>query len=102
MFAFEIDHIKINTLPFLKSVSLSPLSLVLSEQGPGMKITSNRAEEYLRHRHGNQKRQERAGEIAQQLRKLVGLPDFNFQQPHGGSQPSVMRLGALFCPALYA
>ena len=26
-------------------------------------------------------------------------PEFNSQQPHGGSQPSVMRSGALFWPA---
>ena len=26
-------------------------------------------------------------------------PKFNSQQPHGGSQPSVMRSGALFWPA---
>jgi hypothetical protein len=24
-------------------------------------------------------------------------PEFKSQQPHGGSQPSVMRSGALFC-----
>jgi hypothetical protein len=24
-------------------------------------------------------------------------PEFKFQQPHGGSQPSVMRSDALFC-----
>ena len=30
-------------------------------------------------------------------------PEFNFQQPHGGSQPYVMRSGALFWPAgIYA
>jgi len=27
-------------------------------------------------------------------------PEFNSQQPHGGSQPSVMRSGALFWPAV--
>ena len=26
-------------------------------------------------------------------------PEFKSQQPHGGSQPSVMRSGALFWPA---
>ncbi|CAO2642185.1 hypothetical protein LEMLEM_LOCUS26074 [Lemmus lemmus] len=26
-------------------------------------------------------------------------PEFNSRQPHGGSQPSVMRSGALFWPA---
>jgi hypothetical protein len=40
-----------------------------------------------------------AGEMAQQLR-ATGCssrgPEFNSQQPHGGSQPSVMRSGALF------
>jgi len=45
----------------------------------------------------------RAGEMAQQLRALdcssTG-PEFNSQQPHGGSQPSVMRSGALFWPAV--
>ena len=25
-------------------------------------------------------------------------PEFNSQQPHGGSQPSIMRTGTLFCP----
>jgi hypothetical protein len=30
-------------------------------------------------------------------------PEFNSQQPHGGSQPSVMRCGALFWPTgIYA
>jgi hypothetical protein len=33
-----------------------------------------------------------AGEIAQQLRG----PEFNSQQPHGGSQPFVIRADALF------
>jgi hypothetical protein len=27
-------------------------------------------------------------------------PEFNYQQPHGGSQPSVMRSGALFWPSV--
>ena len=27
-----------------------------------------------------------------------GGPEFDSQQPHGGSQPSVMRSGALFWP----
>jgi hypothetical protein len=27
-------------------------------------------------------------------------PEFSSQQPHGGSQPSVMRSGALFWPAV--
>jgi len=27
-------------------------------------------------------------------------PEFNSQQPHGDSQPSVMRSGALFWPAV--
>ena len=38
-------------------------------------------------------------EVAQQLRALSALPEvleFNFQQPHGGSQPSVMGPGAFF------
>jgi hypothetical protein len=37
-----------------------------------------------------------AGEMAQQLRALTALPrspEFNSQQPHGGSQPSVMGYG---------
>jgi hypothetical protein len=39
-----------------------------------------------------------AGEMAQQLRALtasIGY-EFKFQQPHGGSQPSVMGSDALF------
>jgi hypothetical protein len=28
-------------------------------------------------------------------------PKFNSQQPHGGSQPSMIRSGALFCPVGY-
>jgi hypothetical protein len=41
-----------------------------------------------------------AGEMAQQLRALTTLPDsrgpeFKSQQPHGGSQPSVMGSDAL-------
>jgi hypothetical protein len=39
----------------------------------------------------------RAGEMAQQGRALIALgPEFNSQQPHGGSQPSVMGSDALF------
>jgi hypothetical protein len=30
-----------------------------------------------------------AGEMAQRLRALTALPEFNSQQPHDGSQPSV-------------
>ena len=40
--------------------------------------------------------------MAQRLRVLVALPEvfeFNSQQPHGGSQPSRMRSGALFWSA---
>jgi hypothetical protein len=35
-----------------------------------------------------------AVEMAQRLRG----PGFNSQQPHGGSQPSIMRSGVLFWP----
>jgi hypothetical protein len=38
-------------------------------------------------------------EMAQWLRALTALlrrPEFNSQQPHGGSQPSVMGSDALF------
>ena len=41
----------------------------------------------------------RAGEMAQGLRVLTALPEgpeFKSQQPHGGSQPSVMGSDALF------
>jgi hypothetical protein len=38
----------------------------------------------------------RAGEMAQWLRALTTFPEFKSQQPHGGSQPSVMRSDALF------
>nr|CDQ08554.1 Bm14336 [Brugia malayi] len=37
--------------------------------------------------------------MSQRLKGLVVLPrgpEFNSQQPHGGSQPSIMRSGALF------
>jgi hypothetical protein len=40
-----------------------------------------------------------AGEMAQPLRGLVVLPEgheFNSQQPHDGSQPSVIGSNALF------
>jgi hypothetical protein len=40
-----------------------------------------------------------AGEMAQWLRALTALPkgpEFKSQQPHGGSQPSVMRSEAPF------
>jgi hypothetical protein len=30
------------------------------------------------------------------VRALTALPEFNSQQPHGGSQPSVMGSDALF------
>jgi hypothetical protein len=42
-----------------------------------------------------------AGEMAQRLRALSALAEFNSQQPHGGSQPAMMRPGALFWPAGY-
>jgi hypothetical protein len=42
----------------------------------------------------------RAGEMAQRVRVLTAStsrgPEFNSQQPHGGSQPPVMRSDALF------
>jgi hypothetical protein len=41
-----------------------------------------------------------AGEMAHQLRALTDYssrgPEFNSQQPHGGSQPSVMGSDAFF------
>jgi hypothetical protein len=37
-----------------------------------------------------------AGETAQLLRALVALPEFNSQQLHGGSQPSVKGSNTLF------
>ena len=37
-----------------------------------------------------------AREIARLLRALTALPEVNSQQPHGGSQPSVMESSALF------
>ena len=42
---------------------------------------------------------DRAEEMTQRLRALAALlrgPEFNSQQPHGGSQPSVTRSSALF------
>jgi hypothetical protein len=33
--------------------------------------------------------------MAQQLKALTALLKFKSQQPHGGSQPTVMRSGAL-------
>jgi hypothetical protein len=42
----------------------------------------------------------RAGEMAQSLRAFIGCssksPEFNSQQPNGGSQPSVMESNSLF------
>jgi hypothetical protein len=46
-----------------------------------------------------QKKKTRAGEMAQWLRAPTALPEvpeFKSQQPHGGSQPSVMKSDALF------
>ena len=39
-----------------------------------------------------------AGDMAQQVRALTALkgPKFNSQQPHGGSQPPIMRSDSLF------
>ena len=45
------------------------------------------------------RRTARVGEMAQRLRVLAALsrdPEFKSQQPHGVSQPSIMRSGALF------
>jgi hypothetical protein len=38
----------------------------------------------------------KAGEMAQRLRALTALQEFNSQQPHDGSQPSVMGSEASF------
>ena len=47
-----------------------------------------------------------AGEMAQRLRALSALAEVLSSissKPHGGSQSSIMRSGALFCPAgIYA
>jgi hypothetical protein len=40
---------------------------------------------------------ERCSEVKSTSRSSRG-PEFDSQQPHGGSQPSVMRAGALFWP----
>jgi hypothetical protein len=37
-----------------------------------------------------------AGEMAQRLTALTAILEFNSQQPHGGSLPSVMGSDALF------
>ena len=34
-----------------------------------------------------------------EVKSIAKGPEFNSQQPHGGSQPSVMRSGALFWPS---
>jgi hypothetical protein len=34
--------------------------------------------------------------MAQRLRAVSALPEFNSQQLHGGSQPFIIRSGALF------
>ena len=41
-----------------------------------------------------------AGKMTRRLRAMAALPrglDFNSQQPHGGSQPSIIGSDALFC-----
>jgi hypothetical protein len=38
----------------------------------------------------------RDGSVVKSTACSSGDPEFNFQQPHGGSQPSVMRSDALF------
>jgi hypothetical protein len=49
---------------------------------------------------GNEEGTLRDGEMAQWLRELTAFPargpEFNSQQPHGGSQPSVMGSDVLF------
>ncbi|CAO2582247.1 hypothetical protein LEMLEM_LOCUS2240 [Lemmus lemmus] len=42
---------------------------------------------------------ERDGSVAKSIACSSKGPEFNSQQPHGGSQPSVMRSGAFFWPA---
>jgi hypothetical protein len=52
----------------------------------------------LRHKE-IKKKKVRAGKMAQRLRALTDLPEcpeLNSQQPHSGSQPSVMGSNALF------
>ena len=46
-------------------------------------------------------KEKRAGEMAQRIRALAAIPysrgpEFNCQQPHGGSQPSVTKSDAFF------
>ena len=41
----------------------------------------------------------RDGSVVKSIACSSKGPEFNSQQPHGGSQPSVMRSGALFWPA---
>jgi hypothetical protein len=59
-------------------------------------------EVYLRKRGGEARLKNEIvgpGEIAQWLRALIALsvgPEFNSQQPHGGSQPSVMESDAVY------
>ena len=40
----------------------------------------------------------RDGSVVKSIACSSKGPEFNSQQPHGGSQPSVMRFGALFWP----
>jgi hypothetical protein len=54
---------------------------------------------HLTNKQTNKQKFEGAGEMAQQLKSTDCSPrgpEFNSQQPHGGSQPSVMESDALF------
>ncbi|CAO2640768.1 hypothetical protein LEMLEM_LOCUS25486 [Lemmus lemmus] len=41
----------------------------------------------------------RDGSVVKRIACSSKGPEFNSQQPHGGSQPSVMRSGTLFWPS---
>jgi hypothetical protein len=51
---------------------------------------------YIKETCLKQNKTKRAGEMAQRLRDLTALPEFNSQQPYGGSKPSIMRSDDLF------
>ena len=64
---------------------------------PNWALSEARVQKQLK--QPSQEPETETGEMAQWLRTLTCTsrgPEFNTQQPHGGSQPSVMRFDTLF------
>ena len=93
-FLINLTHKHINslvsiTLPFLLSPRYYNIKHIENSKSPKVFINSNTLK--------IQSRGWRAGSVVKSTDCLSKGPVFNSQQPHGGSQPSVMGSDAFFC-----